>query len=181
MTLLVLLALFVSSSGRANEPFDLASVDNKITKEPEYVSKQPLYGLVVIGAEAEIRYWMVLDKSAEDGDKYDVVYVDFNGNGDLTEPKEKVVSKSGESRVKFQFPDVVDRKSGTKHTDFYLSLTDRDPATQMVSLMWNGKHKFGGGYPERKGESQWETPHDFPRSTGRSCLRCQFSHGWCGL
>ncbi len=158
------IVLFAAVNSQAAETFDLNSVDHKLTKEPQYTAK-PLYGLVIVGPDAEIRYWMALDKSSADSKKYDVVYVDFNGNGDLTEPNEKVVSKTGEARVKFQFPDVVDRKTGKKHTDFYLSLTDRDPATQMVSLMWNGEHKFGGGYPEdpelgylRFGTSQEKAP-----------------------
>ena len=148
MVFFLSMVLFAIVNSPAAEPLDLSRSDRKITKEPEYTAKQPLYGLVVIGPDAKKRYWMVLDKSSADNEKYDVVYVDFNGNGDLTEPTEKVTAKSDGSRVRFQFPDVIDLKTGIKHTGFNLSIADRDPATQMASLLWKGEHKFGGGYPE---------------------------------
>ena len=55
---------------------DFAKVDRRIVKEPAY-KEAPLYGLAVIGPEANTRVWMVLD-----GEK---LYVDKNCNGDLTD------------------------------------------------------------------------------------------------
>jgi RNA polymerase sigma factor (sigma-70 family) len=46
-------------------------------KEPRY-QKEPRYALLVFGAKREQRVWMVLDGAT--------LYVDRNGNGDLTEP-----------------------------------------------------------------------------------------------
>jgi hypothetical protein len=60
---------------------DLTKVDRTIRKEPAYQSK-PKYGLLVFGPEAKFRIWAVLDG--------DVLYVDKNGNGDLTEASERV-------------------------------------------------------------------------------------------
>ncbi|MGE3804572.1 MAG: hypothetical protein AB7K24_07855 [Gemmataceae bacterium] len=60
---------------------DLAGVDRAIAKEPGYQGK-PRYCLVVFGPEAEFRAWLVLDGN--------VLYVDRNGNGDLTEANERV-------------------------------------------------------------------------------------------
>src|SRR5712692_3344625 len=60
---------------------DLTKIDRKIAKEPAYQS-QPKYCLLVFGPEAKTRVWIVLDG--------DTLYVDRNGNGDLTEEGEKV-------------------------------------------------------------------------------------------
>lgn len=58
---------------------DLAKVERKIGREPKY-QNQPLYALIVFGSGLNPRVWMVLDG--------DTLYVDRNGNGDLTEPGE---------------------------------------------------------------------------------------------
>jgi hypothetical protein len=64
---------------------DLTKIDRSIAKEPKYES-EPYYALIVIGPKAEKRIWLVMDG--------EVVYVDRNGNGDLTEPNERVALKS---------------------------------------------------------------------------------------
>ncbi len=74
--------VFSASSAAAT---DLSKVDRSIAKEPIYQSKAPKYGLLVFGPEAIERVWMVLDG--------DVLYVDRNGNGDLTEAGEKITRK----------------------------------------------------------------------------------------
>lgn len=61
---------------------DLAKIERTIAKEPKYQGK-PTYCLVVFGAEAAKRVWLVVDGS--------VLYVDRNGNGDLTEADERVL------------------------------------------------------------------------------------------
>jgi hypothetical protein len=63
---------------------DLAAVDRRIEKEPKYAG-QPRYCLLVFGRQAKNRVWIVQDK--------DTLYVDRNGNGDLTEADEKVSAK----------------------------------------------------------------------------------------
>ncbi len=66
---------------------DLSKVDRRIAKEPTYKTKTPTYCLLVFGAEAETRVWLVLD-----GDQ---LYVDRNANGDMTEDGEAVAGKDG--------------------------------------------------------------------------------------
>lgn len=56
-----------------------------IVKEPVYQTKTPKYGLLVFGPEAKDKVWIVLDG--------DTLYVDRNGNGDLTDPGEMVAAK----------------------------------------------------------------------------------------
>lgn len=59
---------------------DLSKIDRTIRKEPKYKAK-PQYFLLWFGPEAKTRVWVVLDGKD--------VYIDQNGNGDLTEPGEK--------------------------------------------------------------------------------------------
>ena len=66
---------------------DLTQIDRKITREPTYRSK-PKYCLLVFGPEAKVRVWLVLDG--------DTLYVDRNGNGDLTEAGERVTGGKGD-------------------------------------------------------------------------------------
>jgi hypothetical protein len=65
-------------------------IDRTIGKEPAYRTKAPKYGLLAFGPEGKDRVWLVLDG--------DTLYVDRNGNGDLTEPGEKVVAETKPGR-----------------------------------------------------------------------------------
>src|SRR5437773_2641448 len=60
---------------------DLKEIDRTILKEPKYTSR-PCYALLVFGPKAQKRVWLAVDGK--------VLYVDRNGNGDLTEPGERV-------------------------------------------------------------------------------------------
>src|SRR5207245_8714637 len=84
---------------------DLAKIDRKIAKEPAYRTK-PKYCLLVFGPEAKTRVWLV-----QDGD---TLYVDRNGNGDLTEPGAKVAAEkrdgADEGEYTFKVGDIRDGK-----------------------------------------------------------------------
>jgi hypothetical protein len=67
--------------GAAAVAADLRAVERRLVKEPAY-QKTPLYCLLVFGPEAKTRVWLVLDG--------DVLYVDRNGSGDLTEAGERL-------------------------------------------------------------------------------------------
>ena len=78
--ILLTLAAIASFAGSA-KAVDLRKIDRSIRKEPVYQSKDPRYCLLAFGAEANVRVWLVFDG--------DVLYVDRNGNGDLTAPGER--------------------------------------------------------------------------------------------
>ena len=79
----IVLVLVVSAVVSGDEPtIDLAGIDRTIHREPGYKST-PRYALLVIGPSAEHRAWFVVD-----GDE--VAYIDRNGNGDLTDPDERI-------------------------------------------------------------------------------------------
>src|SRR5262245_43456246 len=77
---------------------DLAHIDRKIAKEPHYQGK-PKYALAVFGPEAQSKVWLVSDGN--------LLYVDKNGNGDLTEAAERFVSpKEGDQPFQFKVGDI---------------------------------------------------------------------------
>jgi hypothetical protein len=81
--MLLTAALLAATAG--SPPADLAAVDRTIRKEPAYKTKAPRYGLLVFGPRAEHRVWLVWDG--------ETLYVDRNGDGDLTQPGEAVAAK----------------------------------------------------------------------------------------
>jgi hypothetical protein len=96
---------------------DLAKIDRTIKKEPKYAG-QPRYCLLVFGAEAKNRVWLVQDGGT--------LYVDRNGNGDLSEADDKVTAKKnlpGDSEGWFSF-EVGELKVGGKtHKGLVVSVT----------------------------------------------------------
>lgn len=82
------LAMLLALAGPASA-VDYAKIDRTIAKEPTYQSTAPKYCLLVFGPEADTRVWLVLDG--------EVLYVDRNGNGDLTEDGERVAGTSDPS------------------------------------------------------------------------------------
>lgn len=81
-----ILAVVILSTA-AGAGVDLTTIQRKIAKEPAYRNK-PKYCLLVLGPEAKTRVWLV-----QDGD---TLYVDRNGNGDLTEANEKVAAEKSD-------------------------------------------------------------------------------------
>jgi hypothetical protein len=73
-------ALFISGPPSI-QAADLTKIERVIAKEPKYQGK-PAYCLLVFGPEADFRVWLVLDGTT--------LYVDRNGNGDLTELDKRV-------------------------------------------------------------------------------------------
>jgi hypothetical protein len=65
----------------ASETPDLKTIDRAILKEPKYTNR-PCYVLLVFGPKADKRVWLAVDGN--------VLHVDRNSNGDLTEAGERV-------------------------------------------------------------------------------------------
>jgi hypothetical protein len=98
---------------------DLSKIGRKIVKEPVYRSK-PKYCLLVFGPEAKTRVWLVMDD--------DTLYIDRSGNGDLTEPGEKVAAEkrkdSGPDDRNFTFAAGELREGGKWHLNLFVSVGD---------------------------------------------------------
>jgi hypothetical protein len=98
---------------------DLTSIARRIAREPAYRSK-PKYCLLVLGPEAKTRIWLVLDG--------DTLHVDRNGNGDLTEPGEKVTADKRKDRDpddgNYTFAAGELREGGKRHLNLFVSVGD---------------------------------------------------------
>jgi hypothetical protein len=124
-------------------PIDFAAVPRTIGKLPELYAKRPLYGLFVFGPKGETRVWAVLDQSRPETSRYDVLHLDVNANGDLTDAGERFEaaagSGSGESPVVFQIGRFVQPGSASEtprvHTDFSITWTS---ASVSYRMRWNG-------------------------------------------
>jgi RNA polymerase sigma factor (sigma-70 family) len=70
---------------------DLKVISHKLFREPGYGGQRHWYCLLVFGPRAETKVWLVHDPGNDWFDaKDDMLYVDRNGNGDLTEPGEAI-------------------------------------------------------------------------------------------
>jgi hypothetical protein len=140
--------LVAAIAGHASDIPDRKDAVFRAPKEPAYVAKRPLYGLLVFGTEARRPVWMVLDRSGPAAEVYDVLYVDLNANGDITEPAERLAGQARGNDVRFVMPDLKDPATGAVHTRFTARVSGGHEPTVMVSLTWCDRRKMGGGYPE---------------------------------
>jgi hypothetical protein len=128
---LLLLALLPASLMAA----DLSKIDRSIRHEPKYTNN-PKYCLLVFGEKAEFRVWLV-----QDGD---VLYVDRNGNGDLTEKDERVTSKSpGKGHHHFAVGSVTDGK--LTHTDLSVTCSETNKGYIEDAREWKRVSAQKGG------------------------------------
>src|SRR5262249_28266451 len=117
-SLAVCLAMLTVSSGaaRASDPPDFSKIKRRLTREPEYASKQPLYALYVFGPQATTHVWAVLDKSKPDAPHYNVLFFDRNADGDLTAADERIEGSGDGDEVAFDIGSFTDPESKQRHT-----------------------------------------------------------------
>src|SRR5438552_10146109 len=123
---------------------DLTKIDRALVKEPKYRSAAVKYCLLVFGPEAKTRVWLV-----QDGD---TLYVDRNGNGDLTEEHEKIAAEKDEGaadgRYSFKVGEVRDGALTHKELFVYVSKPSLDSLAEEDKLVkaFRAKHPDAPGY-----------------------------------
>lgn len=136
--------LCVALYAGASEP---EGTKRKAPKLPTMVAAESLYGLVVFGTNSNHPVWAVFDKSAKKTPHYDVLYLDANADGDLTQSGERFSGKTkgdGENTaITFEFPHFKEPGSGREHKD--LMITWR-PLRVSVNVKWLGDKKMNAGY-----------------------------------
>lgn len=154
---------------------DLDKIDRSLAKEPAYQSKAPKYALLVFGPEARTRIWLVLDGTT--------LYVDRNGNGDLTEAGEKVAGKKDDPRSEDLYTFAIGelRDGARRHLNAKLAVVEekaipgRRPSAPHFRILMDvdlpGFHGMGeggrvmqlAGSAAPDGELQFaDRPHDAP-------------------
>ncbi len=134
------------------QEIDYATLDRRIAREPVYIA-EPRYALFVLDLAGRFRCWAVADKSAPDAAHYDVLYFDRDGDGDLTEPGERITGQYDAARaaaglgLTLGIGDVKVPGTELVHTKFRLSTTPKAGRCGFwFQLRWNGEQEMSGGY-----------------------------------
>jgi hypothetical protein len=141
------LILCLASTGGDPGPVDFTKVERSIAKPPADLGPEPLYGLFLFGPKGEKRVWAILDRSARTEGDYDLLYLDLDADGDLTEPGERIsggaVEEEWRGRSRFQVAELRDPAGSAVHRDFELTWA---PERVRFSMRWHGKARTLGGY-----------------------------------
>ncbi len=144
---------------------DLSKIDRTIGKQPAYRS-EPKYCLVLFGPEAKTRIWLVRDG--------ETLYVDKNGNGDLTEAGERMSTDKTDPLLQstnarkgrllpFHIGEIVEADGKTRHKGWkvYAFSDMMSMELEMAGgVLWHVGHH--SGYPWW-GEFQFaDKPQDAP-------------------
>lgn len=131
---------------------DYAKVERRIRKEPVWVG-EPRYALFVFDLAGDFRVWMVADKSTKDAPYHDVLYVDLDGDGDLTGAGERFTGKFDEKAaaagmaMTIRVGDIRVPGTDLVHTKFLVSTAPKkDRSGFWFRMQWAGKHEMSGGY-----------------------------------
>lgn len=137
---LFLSALIAVAAGLPATATELKDIKRTILKEPAYQSA-PRYCLLVFGPDADTCIWLVQDGQT--------LYVDHNGNGDLTEPGTRVQSVN---TTHFTVSRITER-SGTVHKNlrvrsaadgtFSLQIGEEGRRAQYVGIGRMDKPRWG--------------------------------------
>ncbi|HLQ38827.1 MAG TPA: hypothetical protein VK348_13545 [Planctomycetota bacterium] len=149
---------------------DYQKIERKLVKQPSYVAA-PRYALFVLDLAGKYRVWAVADKTSADADYYDVLYLDLNADGDLTQADERFVGKFDAKLVDAGMGTTI--RVGTitvpgqqlEHTKFLLSTSPKKGRTGFwFRMLWAGKQEMSGGYaPVGEDTTEWgETPAKAP-------------------
>jgi hypothetical protein len=126
---------------------ELTEIPRRILKEPVYAGK-PQYCLLVFGKEADTRVWLVLDGKT--------LYVDRNGNGDLTDVGEKLTNPQGPY---FTIAGIVER-DGTVHKNLQVCSSDKGQFS--IELGVEGKRQQFVGIGKMDRPSWGDKPDNAP-------------------
>lgn len=129
---------------RAPRPVDFAAVDRTLGKLPVLNAKQPLYALFLFGPHAETRVWAVLDASAAGVKGHDRLYLDLDGDQDLTEAGECIDAKSlDDESATFELARWRDPATGAVHTNVQVGW---GPKRMTYRMNWRGEDVTMGCY-----------------------------------
>jgi hypothetical protein len=125
---------------------DLTRIERVLLKEPVYQGS-PRYCLLVFGKEADTRIWLVQDGKD--------LYVDYNGNGDLTEVGEKYPANGNSFRI----GKLVER-DGTIHRN--LQIHCRPDGTFIMELRNEGRRRQYVGIDRMDRPAWGDRPENAP-------------------
>ena len=131
-------------------PISFTEVPREIGKLPRFSSKKPLYGLFLFGPNGEGRVWCVLDQTDAASEVYDVLYLDLDADGDLSEAGERFAATEGGDETRQSF--VIGKyrepvRKDVEHSKLVIAWT---PASFRYSMLWRGKRRTTGCYGSKR-------------------------------
>lgn len=126
----------------------LTSIDRRIAREPAYLAK-PLYGLIIFDPEGKSKVWFVLDRSSPTETDHDLLYIDRNGNGDLTDPDERFAGVRGRGNwITHQPGSIKIGHTGPEHTEvtIFSSSAQMGGSGPYFRFKLGGKTEMWGGF-----------------------------------
>src|SRR5262245_20478816 len=153
VSLLAGLHLFAQAPAAARYvEVDYSKGERRLQKEPTYKA-QPLYAMLVLDLAGAYRVTAVVDKSAPDAPFYDVLYLDLDADGDLTEPGERFAGVRDKGRadagleMSFRIAQIPVPGTGLVHKKFLMSTAPKkDRSGFWFQMLWDGKQEMSGGY-----------------------------------
>lgn len=131
-------------------PINFAGIDRTIAKLPQFVAAEQRYGLLLFGTEGKKRVWAVLDASRPNSSRFDVLYLDLNANGDLTDAGERFEGKAwGRGGSQFAIAELRDPGTGAVHTNVSISWrpkSERMGEGTRFKMKWRGDKITMGPY-----------------------------------
>lgn len=115
-------------------------------KLPALVSTEPLYGIFVFGTNSARPVWAVFDKSDRDSTAMDMLYLDLNADGDLTQGGERFTAKGEKSKgdtAVFELGTIREPGNWREHSNFKVTWR---PTRVSASLKWLGDKPMNAGY-----------------------------------
>lgn len=131
---------------------DYPKLERRIAKHPEWVAA-PRFALFVFDLAGTHRVWAVADKSSAAAEYYDVLYLDLDGDGDVTSTEERFVGKvnpkaaAAGMAMAIRVGDVPVPGTDLVHKDFLVSTSPKAGRSGFwFRMKWNGQTEMSGGY-----------------------------------
>jgi hypothetical protein len=140
-TCLVAALAWLALSSAPAGAVDLTTIERHLVKEPAYQTNLPKYGLLVFEPEAQTRVWVVIDG--------DVLYIDRNGNGDLTEADKRVAGQRSGKWLEFRAGRITTAEG--KWRDLRLRIRDfhvADGRCTGMDIITDGKQRQFVGFDD---------------------------------
>jgi len=116
--------------------------EERLSAEPKYRSRMPVYIVARFGSDADNKYTIVLDESKGMGRGYDVLYVDSNNNENLTDDRKIAgrVRQQGRNFTVGNFgPVEVMVNYGDRMAPYYFSVEYNLHGKQRIQLGGRGR------------------------------------------
>lgn len=140
----------LGASAVSAQALDLSKIDRTIRKEPAYQTK-PKYCLLVFGPEAKTRVWLVLDGK--------VLYVDRNGDGDLTAPGKRVDNGSKDKKSLYFWGGNITAADGkTRYDDLRLYWISEEKFAIWICVNLGWKRDGPRPHPLEQGVEPFRRP-----------------------